>query len=222
MSTKAPVNTTPTPVTRTRRTKADTYSPKPFVVPPTATRDYSLDSVVVITTPQQLKALSDKTRIIILDLLLERSATTSQLAVVLNKPKGTVGYHLKELEKVGLIRVVRTRQVRALTEKYYGRTGRTFLLPDTGPAVSRSQMLDEARAEIVSEEGAAFPMFTLRHVRIPEDRLVEFAKRLFDLAEEFVDLEPGGDTVYGLLAGIFPTDRPAFTENSEGEAKTDD
>ena len=43
-------------------------------------------------------------------------------------PKGTVGHHLKVLEKAGLIRVVRTRQVRALTEKYYGRVARLFEL----------------------------------------------------------------------------------------------
>ena len=43
-------------------------------------------------------------------------------------PKGTVGHHLKVLERAGLVRVVRTRRVRAVTEKYYGRVARLFLI----------------------------------------------------------------------------------------------
>ena len=45
-----------------------------------------------------------------------------------SRPQGTVGHHLKVLERGGLVRVVRTRQVRALTEKYYGRVARLFVL----------------------------------------------------------------------------------------------
>ena len=41
-------------------------------------------------------------------LLRERAASTSELAVALEAPKGTVGHHLKVLESAGLIRVVRT------------------------------------------------------------------------------------------------------------------
>ena len=89
--------------------------------------DYEIDDYVTADRPEQLKALGDPTRITILTLLLERSATTTHLAEALGKPKGTVGYHLKVLESAGLIRIVRTRPVRAMTEKYYGRTGRTIV-----------------------------------------------------------------------------------------------
>jgi len=195
-------------------------TPDPFVVPPTATRDYALDSLVFLTTPEQMKALSDRTRMIILDLLLERSATTSQLAEALGKPKGTVGYHLKNLEQHGLVKVVRTRKVRAMTEKYYGRTGRTFVLPDTGPKAERSAMLDEAKSEMVFEEGNPLPAFTLRRMRLTEADAFEFAKRLFELTAEFVDQTPGGDTVYGLLAGIYPTDRPMLVEPDDAEGES--
>jgi predicted ArsR family transcriptional regulator len=61
-------------------------------------------------------------------LLRERAASTSELAATLETPKGTVGHHLKVLEAAGLVRVVRTRKVRALTEKYYGRVARLFVL----------------------------------------------------------------------------------------------
>jgi len=35
------------------------------------------------------------------------------------------------LEKAGLVRVVRTRKVRALTERFYGRTARLFIFKST-------------------------------------------------------------------------------------------
>ena len=63
-------------------------------------------------------------------------------------PKGTVGHHLKVLETAGLVRVVRTRQVRALTEKYYGRVARLFELKgvddDAGGSPSRRHLGDDA------------------------------------------------------------------------------
>ena len=57
--------------------------------------------------------------------------STTELAEKLGLPKGTVGHHLKVLEKAGLVHVVRTRQVRAVTEKFYGRVARLFLFEST-------------------------------------------------------------------------------------------
>ncbi len=172
-------------------------------------RDYELEPAIEASTPQQLKALGDETRRQILDLLLDRAATTTHLAEALGKPKGTVGYHLKVLEAAGLIRVVRTAQVRAMTEKYYGRVARTIVIKAGGGSNEPFPMLAEAMREArVLDPDGALPMFTLRHVRIPEERAVEFAERLVTLAEEFVDAPRGGDLVYGLVAGVYPTDRP--------------
>jgi predicted ArsR family transcriptional regulator len=56
-----------------------------------------------------------------------RAASTTELAETLGLPKSTVGHHMKVLERAGLLQVVRTRKVRAVTESYYGRTARLFL-----------------------------------------------------------------------------------------------
>lgn len=61
-------------------------------------------------------------------LLRERAQSTTELAEQVGLAKGTVSHHLKVLESAGLVRVVRTRQVRALTESIYGRVARLFLL----------------------------------------------------------------------------------------------
>lgn len=58
----------------------------------------------------------------------ERAASTTALAEELRLAKGTVSYHLKVLEEARLVRVVRTRRVRAVTERFYGRAARLFLI----------------------------------------------------------------------------------------------
>jgi DNA-binding transcriptional ArsR family regulator len=69
-----------------------------------------------------LAAVGDELRLAILELVGKQPASTVGIARILGRPKGTIGYHLKVLESAGLVRVVRTRRVRGVTEKYYGRT----------------------------------------------------------------------------------------------------
>lgn len=191
-------------------TKAQT---DPIREPPTdqGTLDYAIDDEVVADSPAAFKALADGTRLAILDLLLERAATTSHLAEALGRPKGTVGYHLKVLEKCGLIHIVRTRQVRAMTEKYYGRVGRTIIM--SGPGARRDPlfMVHDALRDVQITEGDPLPMFTIRRARIPESRALEYASRLADLAAEFAAEPRKGERTYGMLAGVYPTELPTMT-----------
>ncbi|RLE15656.1 MAG: ArsR family transcriptional regulator [Actinobacteria bacterium] len=180
--------------------------------------DYEIEDVVVVSTNAQLKAVADDTRTHILNLLMERSATVTQLAGVLGKPKGTVGYHTKVLEDAGMIRIVRTRKVRAMTEKYYGRTGRTILVERAPNPDDPIWFINDALRGIRKVEGEPLPMFTSRVARIPMDRAVEFSERIIELAQEFIALPRSGGTVYGFLAGVYPTDHPAFAD----EEKLDD
>lgn len=174
--------------------------------------DYDIDDAVTVETPQQMKAVADETRMDILNLLLERAATVSQLADALGKPKGTVGYHVKVLEDAGLIRLVRTAKVRAMTEKYYGRVGRTVVFTSSPDEDDPMWFVHDALRSVVAEEGHPLPMFTSRVARIPIERAVEFADRVAALAEEFVSEPRHGDTVFGILAGVYPTSLPAFTD----------
>lgn len=167
-------------------------------------------------TPEQAATFNEPTRTDIMVLLAERPATTKQLAEALDKPKGTIGHHLKVLEEAGLIAVVRTRQVRAITEKYYGRLARTYVFPSLEDRDAEDHgfigdMMQEARRPVGDEAGT----FTLRHARIPNERAAEFALEIVRIAEEFAAMDRGGDTVYGFFAGIYPTDRPSLREDDE-------
>jgi DNA-binding transcriptional ArsR family regulator len=175
--------------------------------------DFSHD-VLRVTEPEQFKAAGDPTRQRIMSLLTERAATTSQLAQALGQPKGSVGHHLKVLEKADLIRVVRTRQVRAITEKYYGRTARLFEYVDTvqEPVVDFfRQAMDEYEEPELGEVPGT--LLTLRHARIPAEKAQEFTRRVSELADEFADFESvPGEKVYGFLAQVYLTNLPELPE----------
>lgn len=176
--------------------------------------DYELAATIEVSRPEGLKAIADPLRSRILSLLAERAATTTELAGVLDRPKGTVGYHLKVLEAVGLVRVVRTQQVRAITAKYYGRTARTFVIAGpTDEVLSRHFMIHEAMSDWVDDEANTT---TLRHARIPTDRAQEWNARLLALAEEFAGQEPAGGSTYGLLVALYRAQRPALPDHDEG------
>ena len=183
--------------------------------------DYELEETLAFKNSEQFRALFEETRLRIVDLLLERAATVTELAAVLDKPKGTVGHHVGVLEQAGLIRVVRTKKIRAIEAKYYGRTARTYLLTpqvDVDLQVSPDYFLTSAAAEFAKashgdEELIQNTMIsTLRYARIPADRAQEWALRLGELAQEFVSEERGGDTTFGLLVALYPTDRPHLSD----------
>jgi DNA-binding transcriptional ArsR family regulator len=177
--------------------------------------DYEIDDEVIADTPQALKALAGETRLLILDLLLDRAATTSQLADTLDIPKGTVGYHLKVLEAAGLVRIVRTAKVRAMTEKYYGRVGRTIVMGGITDDSDPLYMIHAALRDVRHVEGEALPMFTIRRARVPEERAAEYAAALAELSAEFSAEPWAGDRVYGMLAAVYPTDLPTFDDEGE-------
>ena len=162
--------------------------------------DYELDDVLVVQEPKQLRALGDFTRGRIIGLLGQRAASRTELAAALDMPKGTVGHHLKVLEKAGLIRVVRTRQVRALTEKYYGRVARLFELKgvdtdeDLRVGAISAMMLrhaaDEAAEAIADEKGKT----AIGRVRLTAKDAARFTRRLDRLQEDFRDAaDPEGE-----------------------------
>jgi len=173
--------------------------------------DYDLADTVSASTPAQLKALADPVRSSILHLLAERAASTTELAEAIGRPKGTVDHHLKVLQRAGLVDVVRTRRVRALTERFWGRTARTIFVDDSS-AASRTEhgFLAEAMTTFRPDDTS---LITLRYARIPEARAKEFAARLDALAMEFIDTRRSGTTVYGLLLALSPTDQPALKDD---------
>ena len=139
-------------------------------------------------------------------------------------PKGTVGHHLKVLEKAGLVRVVRTRKVRALTEKYYGRVARMFVLKSAdestpedlrGGAITAMMLRQGAEEAIVSRADAAEA--GIHRSRLAPKDVTRFQKRLNKLIAEFHAAgDPEGD-LHVITFAMFRagTDLPPRAEDED-------
>ena len=182
--------------------------------------DYELVDQIVVTAPAQLRAMADPLRSTILDLLLERAATVAELATAVERPRSTVAHHVKVLVDAGMLRVVRTRRVRAIDERYYGRTARVFYVgvvsrPGEDPTTVCVNALSVAAAESVPAHEADDLRSILRHVRIPDERASEFWERVLDLSREYSAMPRSGDSVYGFVAGLYPTEYPTLPDPVE-------
>jgi DNA-binding transcriptional ArsR family regulator len=176
--------------------------------------NYDLADRIALTEPSQVKAISHPLRTTILGLLHERAATVTELAAAVERPKSTVAHHVKVLTEAGLVRVVRTRRVRAIEERMYGRTARMFYV-----GVERSSGDDlprdfndfevAARESVVAyQEGKLWGF--IRHARISEAQASAFWERMAELVTEFEQLPRSGETMYGFAVGVYPTEHPTL------------
>jgi DNA-binding transcriptional ArsR family regulator len=179
--------------------------------------DYDLAERIALTQPAQVKALSHPLRNTILGLLHERAATVSELASAVERPKSTVAHHVKVLVEAGLLQVVRTRRVRAIEERFYGRTARMFYVGvERGPD-GEEMPRDFNDFEVAAQESAA--AFRdgklwgfIRHARISEEQASAFWERMAELVTEFDRLPRSGGTMYGFAVGVYPTDHPTLPD----------
>jgi predicted ArsR family transcriptional regulator len=165
--------------------------------------DYDAAETLVVKEPEQLRALADELRTRIVALLRERARSTQELAHELGIPKGTVGHHLKVLESAGLIRVVRTRQVRAVTEKFYGRTARLFLFQAEDPESERAlgaTVLRQAAREVEEASQVAFGHPRARLLPADARRL---ERRLHRLMDDFLAADTAEGAPHGLVAALY-------------------
>lgn len=155
-------------------------------------------------------------------LLRERAASTTELAAALDSPKGTVGHHLKVLEAAGLVRVVRTRKVRALTERYYGRVARLFVLKgdestpeDLRGGAITALMLRQAADELVVTGGDDTAGMLNSRLTTKDRR--RFEQRLNRLVADFQKADdPSGDR--HVLAYALFRSGPGLPPRRDGDA----
>jgi DNA-binding transcriptional ArsR family regulator len=179
--------------------------------------NYDLDEMVVVTAPEQLRALAHPLRSTLLELLLERAASVTEMARAVGRPKSTVAHHVNLLVDAGLLRVVRTRRVRAIEERYYGRVARTLYIgvlnrSEDKQAVAAINGLAEAAAESAAAHAADELRCLLLHARIPIEEVRNFWAQVQEVARHFAQIPRAGDQVYGFAAGLYPTDAPTLPD----------
>jgi DNA-binding transcriptional ArsR family regulator len=187
-----------------------------------------------VEEPEKLRVALSPIRRRLLELLREPSSAT-QLAAELELPRQRVNYHLRELEKAGLIELVEERQRRGFTERILRAKAATLVVDPAvmGHAftgiqdqyaaehlvdVAAGTVRDVARMQSAADaDGKRLLTFTLEaEVRFAEpadvhrftDALTEAVRRTI---EQF-DTESGRP--YRLIAGGHPASRR--TEGGEG------
>ncbi|MEK4395133.1 winged helix-turn-helix domain-containing protein [Mammaliicoccus sp. FSL K6-3158] len=93
-----------------------------------------------INTFEKLKCISDQLRMKISMLLIEREMTATEIGKHLNIPKAKIFYHLKELERYGMVKINRTEVKGSNVYKYYVATHNGFKV--------NPQLLNEYRDEV--------------------------------------------------------------------------
>jgi DNA-binding transcriptional ArsR family regulator len=171
--------------------------------------DYDAPDTLVVREPERLRALGDGVRGKIVWLLRDRAMSIAQLSVELGLPKGTVGHHVKVLERVGLIRVVRTRQVRAVTEKFYGRTARLFLFENDGDPTAVENLAATAVRNAADEldRGGDLRGFGAVHLRLSDEDAERLSQRMKKLLDEFRKREEPDGIALGYVAALYERNR---------------
>ncbi len=98
---------------------------------------YNLQSI------EQIRALADPLRVRIIGALTEEPMTAKQVAVYLDEPPQRTHYHIRELEKAGLLKLVGTREHGGILEKYYRALANGYTVPES---LISSMSRDEAAA----------------------------------------------------------------------------
>lgn len=176
------------------------------------------DEVRYIRDTDTLKALSDPTRVRLLETMIQRRSpawSVKELAAALGVPPTRLYHHVELLLERDLVRPVERRVVSGIIETRYLPAARSFQIDrslfaggnDEGMAVladTLAAMFDTARAEIeqairagAAVEGDDVPperrlLLSRGVVRLTPERAAELRHRLQALADEFGD-EPGPD-----------------------------
>ena len=159
-----------------------------------------------LSTPTELKAIADPTRTAILQVLDDRTASAKELSDWLSMTHGRIGHHLKVLESNGLVEVVRTQKVRALTEKFYGLTFTHLRIDMSGGADVNplTFMFGQAIREAAPIEQQPFETFgRLYAIRMSEGRARQFQARLMQLADEFSESGEPGEPMFGFAGAVY-------------------
>lgn len=83
---------------------------------------------LTIRDMDQVRLLTDPLRFKLLEIFAKNATTTKQAAEQMGEKPTRLYHHVDALEKVGLIKLVKTRQNRGATEKYYRAIAERFIV----------------------------------------------------------------------------------------------
>jgi len=156
-----------------------------------------------IDDPRFVKAMSHPLRVRILAMLDERKASPNQLAGWLGASLGTVAYHVRTLEQLGLIELVDETRVRGAVEHHYRARERPNVTADgweAAPPIAKQAAVGSS-LDVIAEyarASAAAGGFDRRdaHVarvlyKLDEKGFAQLSKAITKLLEQAEKIEAG-------------------------------
>ncbi|MBA3823519.1 MAG: helix-turn-helix domain-containing protein [Ktedonobacterales bacterium] len=111
--------------------------------------------VFYLTTIEQMRAISDPLRLRLVETLAREPMTVTQLGERVGESPAKVHYHVRELERIGVVHLVETRERGGILEKYYRSVAKSLrMAPDvlgTAPRDEVTGMLNEWFQLIINE-----------------------------------------------------------------------
>lgn len=171
----------------------------------TGANDGELKFIHELRTVEELRALSDPLRVTLMRLLKEQARSVKDLCDILGEKSTRLYYHVRELERVGLVRLVRTETRSGSVMKYYRAVARYVEVPfdllqdqpDSPEATAgvawNARMLElgaldvrQALTEGIRDLTDGDFFVVRQYVRTTPERAREFVRRLEALHQEFV------------------------------------
>lgn len=156
----------------------------------------------MLSSELQLRAIGNVVRHRILILLRTEPASISQVAARLEIAKGSASYHMRLLEKAGLVHVVSTRKVRGVTERHYARKPGPIRLPEP-EAGQPDTVMRHALADLEAAPSGTPRLVRLQHSRLSPEKYAEFIGRLEALMDELGMAEDHAEPMSTLAVTLF-------------------
>ena len=178
-----------------------------------------------LTTLAELRSLADPLRLLLFRLLRERERTVKELCDILGESSTRLYYHVAELERVGLVRLVRTEARSGIVQKYYRSIARFVAVPFS--IFQAEPQSEEAQAAVewyrVLMEQAFIDLrlaffdrpqdtdpdtvfATRNYIRTTAERAKELVRKLVELQEEIVAADdPDGPERFAFTTVLAPT-----------------
>jgi hypothetical protein len=196
-------------------------------------------------TSRWLKATWHPTQVRALTILTERVASPKEIAAELGEPLvRNIAYHVKELEKRGLVELVDTQPRRGAVEHYYRATVLPAYASEEWPQPKReeiSKLILQLLLQDVSEavEATTFDRYRERHMSrspllLDEEGFLELAAEQDAFLERTREIqarsdarrvssgEPGQRVRAFMASFTMPTGRGLFDQSGERRSKTED
>ncbi|KOS61605.1 helix-turn-helix domain-containing protein [Lysinibacillus agricola] len=192
-------------------------------------------SISIIETYEQLKAISDPLRTKMLMYLVEEPYTVHMLANELNLSRAKILYHIRELEKYGIIKLVRTEERGGNLLKYYQAIARGFIPADhllnyveSKEATRQSflEVLSRAKTRVLAAPDETFNLHSSNveewnnlslqtEFTVSQKKFLEFTQKYRTLLEELTsDYTEEEKQHYYVMTTAFQIEEPIFTKKN--------